>query len=452
MTPGSAEPDAPHLPDESEVDRLRRELHEARRRRDELQRRLDTILQSLYRSGVLILDTDGRYLFASLSQHERRRTPLSEDEFVGKTLEEVFEPRQAAWKRSLLEQVVGTGEPIEREYTTAGPDGTEFGIARLHPLRDAQGRVEAVVVHITDITDLKRAQHRAEHTRRRLDLALEAGNDGVWDYDVTTGEVHCSPRYYAILGYQPEQLANRFEVLTGLIHPDDREHVIETLRTRLRQADRLTEIEYRVRNRQGRYLWVQARAAVASRSPEGRPARVVGTITDITARKRTQQALKLEQEALVRSNIALREVAGQTRRKTREMARDVQRNVDQIIMPILDAMEGDASRRMRRYVGLLRRNVQELTSPFVGRLVRRFASLSPQEVRLCDMVRRGLSSKEIARVLDITPETVNRHRSRIRRKLDLTGSKQSLAKFLSENMHRPPESANEIDADDDAAT
>ncbi len=452
MTPGQVEPHTPDEPDGPEVRRLRRQLEETRRQRDALQRRFDTVLRSLYRSGVLILDTDGRYLFASLTRHERRRTGFGEAQLIGKTLEEVFAPPDAAWKRKLLERVVRTGEPLEQEYTTDGPEGPEFGVARLHPLRDEQGRVEAVVVHVTDITELKRLQHRAENTRRRLDLALEAGNDGVWDYDVTTGEVHCSPRYYAILGFQPEQLENRFGVLVDLIHPEDRDHVIETLRARLREADRLTEIEYRVRNQAGRYLWVQARAAVASRGANGRPTRIVGTITDVTSRKRTQQALKLEQDALVRSNIALREVAGQTRRRTRELAQDVQRNVDQILMPILDAMEADAAPRMRRYVDLLRRNVQEMTSPFVGRLVRRFAALSPQEVRLCDMIRRGLSSKEIARVLDITPQTVNRHRSRIRSKLGLTGSKQSLSKFLSENMHRPPDATGTADASDDAAT
>ena len=82
------------------------------------------------------------------------------------------------------------------------------------------------------------------------------------------------------------------------------------------------------------------------------------------------------------------------------------------------------------YVDLLRRHLEELTSSFGRELLNKNTSLTPREVEVCSMVRGGLSSKEVARLLNVSYQTVEKHRKNIRRKLGLTGKGTGLASHL----------------------
>ena len=97
------------------------------------------------------------------------------------------------------------------------------------------------------------------------------------------------------------------------------------------------------------------------------------------------------------------------------------------VLPILDALRQELPGQQRGYVELLRQNLREITSPFADHLSRRFAMLTPTEIQVCDMIRRGLPSKTIAHMRHVSVATVNRHREHICRKLGLTGRGVNLA-------------------------
>ena len=82
------------------------------------------------------------------------------------------------------------------------------------------------------------------------------------------------------------------------------------------------------------------------------------------------------------------------------------------------------------YIRLLTRNLEEITSPLVNRLSRRFLKLTPAELKTCNMIRMGLSSKEIAEIRHVSPATVSRQRESIRKKLAITGRNVNLVTFL----------------------
>lgn len=105
-------------------------------------------------------------------------------------------------------------------------------------------------------------------------------------------------------------------------------------------------------------------------------------------------------------------------------------NVDKVVMPIVQRLEQSLSHAQRQQADMLRRSLHDLTSSHVNRLASRFSSLTPTELRICDAIRRDLSSKEIARIEGIAVGTVNRHRENIRRKLNLTHRAAHLATFL----------------------
>lgn len=147
-------------------------------------------------------------------------------------------------------------------------------------------------------------------------------------------------------------------------------------------------------------------------------------------RIRAEQQLEMERTALNNMNIALREVLGKMEEEKKETGSTIQANVDKVIMPILLALEKEVPFGQQAYAALLRKNLEEITSPFTGKLSRAFMSLTPVEIQTCNMIKNGLSTKEIAQLRNISPSTVNRHREHIRRKLDITNKDVNLATYL----------------------
>jgi DNA-binding CsgD family transcriptional regulator len=144
--------------------------------------------------------------------------------------------------------------------------------------------------------------------------------------------------------------------------------------------------------------------------------------------------LQVERKALQESNAALRAVLSRIEDEKSTIKEAIMANVEKIIMPILRALESEVETEKRGYIRLLRRTLEEITSPLVDRLSRRFLKLTPAELRTCNMIRMGLGTKEIARIRHVSPATVNRQRESIRRKLAITGKNINLVTFL-QNFH-----------------
>ena len=158
---------------------------------------------------------------------------------------------------------------------------------------------------------------------------------------------------------------------------------------------------------------------------------VTERIGKIIERMHAKEQLQLERSSLQQANIAMRQLMGRVQEERAEVGESVQSNVDKMILPILDALESGASEQQGRYLALLRRNLEEIASPFADRLAKSFVGLTPSQLSICDMVRRGLTTKEIARLRNISPATVNRHREHIRRKLALTHTDANLTTYLN---------------------
>ena len=97
---------------------------------------------------------------------------------------------------------------------------------------------------------------------------------------------------------------------------------------------------------------------------------------------------------------------------------------------MLRVLEQEVPVDQKKYVALLRDNLEGITSPFADKLSRAFMSLTAVEIRICQMIRDGLTTKEIAEMRHVSPATVARQRERIRHKLGLTGTDANLATYL----------------------
>ncbi|MGF1536120.1 MAG: PAS domain-containing protein [Elainellaceae cyanobacterium] len=135
---------------------------------------------------------------------------------------------------------------------------------------------------------------------QRWRLLLAAMDDGIFDWDIGTGEMFISHPLKATLGYSDRELPNRFEAWQALLHPQDRDRVLALIDRYLSQAITRCEIEYRLRCQDGDYCWILARAQ-ALWSDDGVPLRLVGLQKDITHHKLRDLMKVQAQEALNKS-------------------------------------------------------------------------------------------------------------------------------------------------------
>jgi DNA-binding CsgD family transcriptional regulator len=164
----------------------------------------------------------------------------------------------------------------------------------------------------------------------------------------------------------------------------------------------------------------------------------IGTIaTRISADLELQEInrqLTLERQALQESNTALRIVLARIEQEKQEIHQDVKMNVEKILMPILHALALQLPPSQAKYVEMLQTNLEEITSPFISQLSLSYHSMTPTEIAICNMIRNGMRTKEIAEARGVSEATINRHREKIRRKLKITNQDVNLATFLQSSM------------------
>ena len=164
----------------------------------------------------------------------------------------------------------------------------------------------------------------------------------------------------------------------------------------------------------------------------------IGTIaTRISAEMELQEInkqLSLERKALQESNTAIRTVLTRIEEEKNEIYRDIKTNVDKIIMPILLALAVELPKAQSKYIEMLRTSLEEITSQFVRHLSNSYHALTPTEITICNMIRNGMRTKEIAQLRGVSMATINRHRENIRRKLKITNDDVNLATYLQSSM------------------
>ena len=140
-----------------------------------------------------------------------------------------------------------------------------------------------------DISKRKHAEEALRMTEKRYALFEQATNDGVWDWNPLTGEDYLSPRWKALLGFEDDELPNRDNTFFSRIHPDDMKAVRKAIHRHV-EHNNPYDITLRLRCKDGGYRWFNTRGQ-AIRNDQGRFVRMLGAITDITDRKRAEEAL-----------------------------------------------------------------------------------------------------------------------------------------------------------------
>ncbi len=278
------------------------------------ERRLRNILD-LSPALIYIKDLSGRYTFINKKLEEL--TGLSKEAIAGKTTHDVY-PKPIADQFVINDKrVMESLAPQEVEEFVMQRDGSFRDFLSVQfPLFDSDDKPYAICGISTDITERKAAEDKIlkyqenlealvlERTREmqrtlkelrkseeRLQLTFEATSEGVWDWDIRTGEVFYSSQWFKLLGYEPGELPGRVDTWKSRLHRDDLPEVMEKLNAHLEGRTDSYECVNRLKTKSGGWQWNLDRGKVVERDAEGKPVRMVGSDSDITQIKRAEADL-----------------------------------------------------------------------------------------------------------------------------------------------------------------
>jgi diguanylate cyclase (GGDEF)-like protein/PAS domain S-box-containing protein len=165
------------------------------------------------------------------------------------------------------------------------------------PVRAADGQVSGVFFSTMDITDRKLAEQALLRSEERLHLMLRGSHDAPWDWDLLNNQIYYSPNWWAILGYEVDELPADTGLWTRLMHPDDQPRVRNVFGEVLDGISDQYEIEFRLCHKDGHYVPLLSRGIIL-RNALGTAVRVSGTNSDLTERKRAEEALRASETRL----------------------------------------------------------------------------------------------------------------------------------------------------------
>ena len=212
---------------------------------------------------------------------------------VGRHITDLVHPDDAgAFNATLAAAMLapGVARTVEIRFATAAPPAVDV-IATIicHP-RGPGMHVPRCVAQFTDITDRKRREAEIVTRESRWNYALTGSASGVWDMFPQTGAMFYSDTWRAIRGIRPGgPIPPDTQSWLEIVHPDDRQHVIYCIERQNSGDPDYNTFEYRERHIDGHWIWIECRGACVEWDADGVPVRIIGTDTDVTDRKTSEE-------------------------------------------------------------------------------------------------------------------------------------------------------------------
>lgn len=382
------------------------------------------------------IDAAHRYRFVN-KQH-KRFFKVSGSTIIGKHVRDVLGAKTYAALRGYMERALA-GEQVffelEFEPPAVGPRWVEFTFyPDCYPDCDESGHCKGFYVLAVNITEKKRADLALRQERERAQKYLDLVGVIVVALDTEGRVALINRKGCEILGYKEQKILGK-RWITNFV-PEHLKNDIETYRKQL-LAGEIESIDYYenpVLTGSGDLRFISW-TNIILRDENGKMTGTLSAGSDVTEHIRTEERLEAsmqeldkQRKALEEKNIALRELIGQVELEKTRMKEDITATVGDVIKPLLAKMRLKGA--SRKYVGLVERHLSDLASPYARRIGDSRLRLTPREIEICDLLKGGLSSKDVAELLGISSETVEKHRRHIRAKLGISKKDINLVTYL----------------------
>lgn len=342
--------------------------------------------------------------------------------------------------------VVLTGHDDNALATASLQAGAEDYLVKGQFGHDALGRA---VRHALVRSALKR---QLKENVQRLELALAGGDLGTWDWHVPSGHISFNQRWCEMLGCTPNEIEPDISSWKKRVHPEDWSAFNAMLEMHLRGDAPIFESEHRMHHKDGRWVWVLNRGKVVERDGNGKPLRVAGTYLDITRQKQAEtilvdsrnhlkeqvnkmaSQLKALRDEFEDVNTTLKVVLKNRSADQSDAQNALVREMSHEVAPFLLKLKKSVrDQKQIHLLDVLENNLRHLAASYgnMDANVLRLWQLTPVETQVASMIKQGLSTKDIATTMSLSPETIHVHRKHIRKKLGLCSKADNLRYHLT---------------------
>ena len=251
---------------------------------------------------LFILDMEGKIIYTNSTVTERLE--YKEQELFHEHVLLVHPPDQHEEATIKIEGMLkGTEEVCRVPLITK--NGTEIPVET--KVKKGTWNGKDVLIGISrDTTERKSYEKQIRENAERLEMALLAGDAGLWDWNLEKKELILNKKWFVMRGFEDNKTDYNLDTWKNLLHPDDSEATFRLLNDHLAGKTQFYQAEYRTLTHSGKYIWVRDTGKVMESDTEGKPSRVVGTNIDITSKKENELILQqnLRQQEIL-SEIAL---------------------------------------------------------------------------------------------------------------------------------------------------
>lgn len=260
-------------------------------------------LLSAIREYMVVSVTDAEGVIVSVNKAFCDISQYEAEELIGRTHAVVNSAVQSKEFWAEMWSVIKSGRPWQGKICNRARDGSLYWMdSIIAPIVDPTGRIERYVSIRKDITESQLAATELRLERERLSRILTGTNAGTWECNVQTGSLVVNQRWAAMLGYALEDVRHwTHEVWGSHIHRHDLPRTRQLLKSHFDGDSPVYEAEYRMRHRDGHWVWVATHGTLTTRSVDGRPMLMVGTNLDVSVRKAAEEALRKNQQLLSRA-------------------------------------------------------------------------------------------------------------------------------------------------------
>ncbi len=286
-----------------------------------------------------------------------------------------------------------------------------------------------VITVVVDITERKKMEEQLRESEKKYRQLFDNSPAAIYQVDYRTGKfLKANDFFCKYVGCSPEEITSLspYDILT-----EESKKLFMQRVEKISQGIKVPQkVEFEAFDRQGK-LWCFQLHIKNICDAEGHVVAADVVAHDITERKQSEDALKRFAEDLEEANIAMRVLMTQRNEDKQEIEEKLQANMRDLVMPYLRKLKHlNLDSRSKNYLDILENNLNEVLSPFMKNLQSSYNHLTPQEIQITNLIKKGKKTKEIAEMLNASTKTIETHRNNLRKKLNLRNSKINLRSYL----------------------